>query len=517
MFEDYYGQPNDSLLQYLLAASGGQGLPAEQPVMAEPAPAEQSLPTEQPVAAEPVPSWETDPALSGIDWAKAAEALANSNLNLNNFSVLTDPGPAYDPNMVYRFDTGSKIGVPKEGGGWEYQNAAPVVFQPGQQYVLTDRSGKNVIARASTPEEMQKLVDLSTSKGDWSLYRADANGNITPGTQLFSKNENLNLGSVLLPMAAIAGAGFGLSALGLGAGAAGAGASAMPSVGAALADVGAQLAGTTFLTAPAAAAAAPALAAAAPALGGGITVIGSTAPGIAALAPAAAATAGTLGAALAAAQPGPVNYGDQVYNEAPQPYDGAEIVAEAPRITPPTTPPPLSIGDIATLAPLVPPITSIPNIDVPMQELPAEPPAPEPEIVVEAPKQPPLTIDDIMTLPAATTLAPNTSTITEPSTLQPEAPRDNLLRDIMRYYSLGSGLLDALGVGQGGSTTPTTTYTPTLGAVPTFGRGAFQPFTGDYETYAMGPEWSFFNQPAQTMTPANTQFPFLLPPATPSA
>jgi hypothetical protein len=122
-----------------------------------------------------------------------------------------------------------------------------------------------------------------------------------------------------------------------------------------------------------------------------------------------------------------------------------------------------------------------------------------------------------MTLPAATTLAPNLSNITEPSTVQPEAQKDTLLRDIMRYYSLGSGILDALGVGQGGGTTPATTYTPTLGAVPTFSRGQFQPFTGDYETYAMGPEFSFFGQPAQTMTPTNTQFPFLLPPATPSA
>lgn len=510
MFEDYYGVSDTGLLDYLLA--GGQGLPTEQPIVPVPVPAEQSLPTEQPVVAVPAsepPAYtlptpqpvEAQAINDGVDWAQAAKGWELSNFNLNNLgSVLSDPGPAYDPNMVYRFDTGSKIGIPKEGGGWEYQNAAPVVFQPGQQYVLTDRSGKNVIARANTPEEMQKLVDLSSSEGNWSLFRADESGNIVPGTQLFSKNENLNLGSVLLPMAAVAGAGLGLSALGLGAGAAGAGAAgAMPSVGAALADVGAQLAGTSVFGLPAAAAAAPALAAAAPAFGG-ITVVGAPAAGVSALAPAALG-AGTLGAALAAAQPGPVNYGDQVYdNTAPEPdYSNVnEIVVESPSITPPAPTPPLSLGDIATLAPLVPPITSIPNVDVPMQELPAEPPAPEPDIVVTAPKQPPLTIDEIMTLPAATTLAPNTSTITEPSTVQPEAQQDTLLRDIMRYYSLGSGLLDALGVGKGGGTTTATPYTSTLGVLPTFGRGPFTPYQGDYEQYGFGPEFNFFGSQPTT-------------------
>lgn len=520
MFEDYYGTPDLGLLEYLLA--GGQGLPTPQPVVPEPVPAQQSLPAQQPVVAVPAdqpPTYslptpqpvEAQAVNDGVDWAQAARGLESSNFSLSNLgSVLSDPGPAYDPNMVYRFDTGSKIGVPNASGGWDYQNAAPVVFQPGQQYVLTDRSGRNVIARANTPEEMQRLVDLSSSEGNWSLYRADESGNIVPGTQLFSKNENLNLGSVLLPMAAVAGAAFGLNALGLGAGAGGAagaagtgaagtGAAAMPSVGAALADVGAQLAGTSVFGLPAAATTAGTLAAAAPAFGG-ITVVGAPAAGVSALAPAALG-AGTLGAALAAAQPGPINYGDQVYNNtAPEPdYSNVnEIVVESPSITPPAPTPPLSLGDIATLAPLVPPITSIPNVDVPMQELPAEPPAPEPDIVVTAPKQPPLTIDQIMTLPAATTLAPNTSTITEPSTVQPEPQQDTLLRDIMRYYSLGSGLLDALGVGKGGSAAPTTPYTSTLGVLPTFGRGAFTPYQGDYEQYGFGPEFNFFGSQPTT-------------------
>lgn len=441
MFEDYYNQPNDSLLQYLLATSGGQGLPTQQPVTAEPVPAEQSLPTEQPVEAVPAePDWSN---MTGWDL---------SNFNLSNLgSVLSDPGPAYDPNMVYRFDTGNKIGVPKEGGGWDYQNAAPVVFQPGQQYVLTDGSGKNVIARASTPAEMQKLVDLSSSNKDWNLYRADEQGNYTPGTQLFNRSNAGSFGSMILPMLGIAGAGFGLSALGLGAGAAGAGAAgAMPSVGSVLADVGSQLAGTSVFGLPAAATAGSTLAAAAaPAAASGL--LGEVAP-IVVTGAKTGIDLGTLATVLGA----------------PTAAGLANLANSVSSFQPPvqsTTPPPA-----------VPPTT------------------PVEEIVVEAAKKPPLDIFDIMTLPASTTLAPNTSNITEPSTLQPEAKSSNLLNDILKYYTLGSGVLDMLGVGQGGGSgaTTATPYTSTLGTVPTFGRGPFTPFQGDYETYGQGPEWNFF-------------------------
>lgn len=435
MPEDYGLLPEEAgLLQALLA--GEQGLPTMQPVTAVPAEGEQSLPTAQPVQAVPA---------DGIDYVDL------SKINLAGLNPLAGVGPAYDPNMVYRFDTGNKIGVPNAQGGFDYQNAAPVVFQPGQQYVMTDGSGKNVIARASTPEEMQKLVDLSSSNKDWKLYQADSSGNITPGAQLFDRSNAGSFGSMILPMAAIAGLGFGLSGLGLGAGtggaagAAGTGAAAMPSVGAALADVGAQLAGTSVFGLPAAGAAAAGAGASAlaPALGD-IIVKGSLGGGlnVGALAPTLAS--GTLGAALAAAQPGPVNYGDQVYDQPTQ-----DIVVEGAKPIPPVTP------------------------------------------------VPPLTIDEIMTLPAATTLAPNTSNITEPSTTKPG--ESNLLNDIMKYYSLGSGVLDALGVGQGGGgTAATTPYTSTLGVLPTFGRGAFTPYQGDYEQYGFGPEFNFFGSQPTT-------------------
>ena len=544
MFEDYYGTPDLSLLQSLLA--GGQGLPTPQPVVPAPVPAQQSLPAQQPVVAVPAdepPTYslptpqpvEAQAVTDGVDWAQAAKGMADflaqgqggvNNTEAVNKWVAEQAAQGreyiYDPNKDLAYAIAMNAGAPLMSniGGPTYSKFDPnnptasmaevfrfttdggnhpVTFTPGMAFNMVDPSGKT-IASASTPEEMRKLVDLSKSVPGYTLQQTagqDLNA-YASGMTPTKTPENL-FKELVLPMLAIAGAGFGLSALGLGAGAggaagaAGAGAAgAMPSVGSVLANVGTQLAGTSVFGLPAAATTAGTLAAAAPAFGG-ITVVGAPAAGVSALAPAALG-AGTLGAALAAAQPGPINYGNQIYdNTAPEPdYSNVnEIVVESPSITPPAPTPPLSLGDIATLAPLVPPITSIPNVDVPMQELPAEPPSPEPDIVVTAPKQPPLTIDQIMTLPAATTLAPNTSNITEPSTLKPG--ESNLLNDIMKYYSIGSGVLDALGVGQGGgSTAATTPYTSTLGVLPTFGRGAFTPYQGDYEQYGFGPEFNFF-------------------------
>lgn len=94
---------------------------------------------------------------------------------------------------------------------------------------------------------------------------------------------------------------------------------------------------------------------------------------------------------------------------------------------------------------------------------------------------------------------------------------NSLLDEIIKYYSLGSGVLDALGgaLGGGGSG-QTTPYTSRLGAMPTFTRGAFTPFTGDYETYGFGPEFNFFGgQPAPT--PSAPVFGLLPPAALPGS
>lgn len=416
MPEDYYGLlPEEAgLLQALLA--GEQGLPTMQPVTAVPAGGEQSLPTAQPVQAVPA---------DGIDYVDL------SKINLTGLNPLADVGPAYDPNMVFNFDIGAGESGTTDASGkttWTPYNA-PVVFQPGERYTLTDYQNKP-LGTAATADEMRALIALADSNKNsgWNLYRGD----VQPGAQLFGHSPRDRM---LLYAALAAAAVMGGSAL-LGAGAGGAGAGGAAAAGTTAGTAAGTAAGTTAALGGTAAAA-PTLAAAAPAFGG-ITVVGAPTAGIgAALAPTLAAT-GTLGAALAAAQPGPVNYSDQVYDQPTQ-----DIVVEGAKPISPVTP------------------------------------------------TPPLTIDEIMTLPAATTLAPNTSNITEPSTLKPG--ENSLLKDIMRYYSLGSGVLDALGVGQGGgNAAPTTPYTSTLGALPTFGRGAFTPYQGDYEQYGFGPEFNFF-------------------------
>jgi hypothetical protein len=96
---------------------------------------------------------------------------------------VTDFAPAFDPanpagttGQVVRFDPG--------------RMNAPVVFQPGQQYVLTDASGENVVGRASSVEELQKLADAQGNMPyGFQLYQADQQGNYKPGTQLFGETD----------------------------------------------------------------------------------------------------------------------------------------------------------------------------------------------------------------------------------------------------------------------------------------------------------------------------------------
>ena len=96
---------------------------------------------------------------------------------------VTDFAPAFDPanpagttGQVVRFDEGKMN--------------APVVFQPGQQYVLTDAFGENVVGRASSVEELQKLADAQGNMPyGFQLYQADQQGNYKPGTQLFGQSD----------------------------------------------------------------------------------------------------------------------------------------------------------------------------------------------------------------------------------------------------------------------------------------------------------------------------------------
>ena len=82
-----------------------------------------------------------------------------------------------------------------------------------------------------------------------------------------------------------------------------------------------------------------------------------------------------------------------------------------------------------------------------------------------------------------------------------ETTGNSLLDDIIKYYSLGSIGLDVLGGtlglggGGGGAGQAGAPYVSQLGPMPTFARGGFTPYTGDYETYGFGPEFNFFGGP----------------------
>jgi hypothetical protein len=96
---------------------------------------------------------------------------------------ITDFAPAFDPaspggttGQVIRFDP--------------QRMNAPVVFQPGQQYVLTDASGEKVVGRASSVGELQNLAAaVEGMPYGFQLYQADAQGNYQPGTQLFGQSD----------------------------------------------------------------------------------------------------------------------------------------------------------------------------------------------------------------------------------------------------------------------------------------------------------------------------------------
>jgi hypothetical protein len=137
---------------------------------------------------------------------------------------VTDFAPAFDPTnpagttgQVVRFDPG--------------RMNAPVVFQPGQQYVLTDASGENVVGRASSVEELQKLAAAKENMPyGFQLYRADEQGQYQPGTQLFGETDPRTKGL----MGAIVNYGLPIVA-----GIATGGASLLPSIAASAAASGA--------------------------------------------------------------------------------------------------------------------------------------------------------------------------------------------------------------------------------------------------------------------------------------
>jgi hypothetical protein len=152
----------------------------------------------------------------------------------------------------------------------------------------------------------------------------------------------------------------------------------------------------------------------------------------------------------------------------------------------------------------------LPEVDVPpsVEDITGVPTTEGPPITVTGTPTPtPPPVNPLLGLPvlpagaAVTGVFPGGSTITPGGTSTQPMPETGrgLLEQIARYYGLGAvgletlgGLLGALGVGGGGggAVSPSS---GTLGPVPTFTRGQFTPYTGDYETYGFGPEFDFFS------------------------
>jgi hypothetical protein len=160
--------------------------------------------------------------------------------------------------------------------------------------------------------------------------------------------------------------------------------------------------------------------------------------------------------------------------------------------------------DLAPVAPIAP---VLPNL------IPSSVPTPDvtPEIVVTGERPPlPEGFDPGPIAPVLPNLIPN-------SVPTPNLNGNSLLDEIIKYYTLGSGALDLLGGALGGGGAATTPYVSQLGPAPAFSRGAFTPFTGDYETYGFGPEFNFFGgAPAPAPTPTAPDMSILPPRANPN-
>lgn len=497
MYETYVPGFSNYLTQQALGIDGGyQSLPTEQPVYAELAPPEIDL-----------GGWNI------TDYQKQVQ----QGGGIGGLNLTYDPGPAYDPNMVYRFDTGDKIGVPDGNGGWTYRNAAPVVFNPGEQYILTDKTGQNVLGRASTPEEMQKLVDMSSSNKEWALHRADAQGNYELGGQLFDRSNAGSFGSMILPMAGIAGLALGATALGLGGGfGAGAGAGAGGAGGAIGAAGGVGGVGGTVGTVGASAGGLGGLAAAAQPL---ITVVAPSAAGLGTAGTLAlgGTLAGGLAAATAAPGTGAINYGNQLWGA--QPEAPITVIGNPSNLGVGTIPGVTAGGALTAGAAL-----SGGGVQAPPAQQPVDP-----EIVVEATRNPPVTgsglsLGDIATLPLGTTLAqpmtPNVPTQDIPPaqgmTVTEAIKKGLSVADYMQLAGLGIGALGSLFGGGGGNqtagrwpggSTPNPTFNASLpqANIPGLSGSSGTPRTAadlgnqglrttqDWYRYGYGPQQSFFN------------------------
>ncbi len=194
---------------------------------------------------------------------------------------------------------------------------------------------------------------------------------------------------------------------------------------------------------------------------------------------------GGASGALSSMLPGKgADFADRVFQQ-PTTSEGNPIVVSGSRIPTSNIGADMIGGAFNTALPAVTTITN-----------PASPPS-DNEIVVTKPAS-----AQVMEGTLGAGLAAGVPAVTSVAT-SPAAPEKNsLLDEIIKYYGLASTGLDLLGSAfGGGGAGRMTPYASQLGPMPTFTRGPFTPFGGDYETYGFGPEFNFFGgAPAPTPT-----------------
>lgn len=301
-----------------------------------------------------------DQAAKGVEVASTYTG-GGGPLGSGGIFGITDFAPAFDPTnpagttgQVVRFD-------PKRMN-------APVVFQPGQQYVLTDASGENVVGRASSVEELQKLAAAKENMPyGFQLYRADEQGGYKPGTQLFGETDPRTKGL----MGALVNYGLPIAA-----GIATGGATLLPAMAASAAASGAAKLMTGYTPEDAAKAAAIAAATRGVLKGTGLeeglsgllsgTTSGATSSAIPAGAlsgaPMSLIPAGALGGASASAIPAAAFSG--LTSAAAAPVVGEILVQGARNAVSPALASAIS-GGLTTLAPAVFDPSSIPQFQAP--------------------------------------------------------------------------------------------------------------------------------------------------------
>ena len=440
------------------------------------------LPDAEPMAPAPAPMTPQEEFLARVQQAEQmVPGVLPEQVSMLPFTP--EAPPAAPTGFQFMTDRGRQAGFGANRSGF-------IAADPNAQYRMFDERGKNrVVAEGTGVDALQNIYNLANQfnteqgkKANWGIER------LNPETGKWervaendpAKNIVGKIADVALPVAGaflLPGVGGVLGgALGAGLGAAGGSALSSVAQGRSLED--------TLLRAAISGVAS-----------GGASAIGG-APFIPASAPSGAGGA-LAGSALGAGTMG---------------LTGAKLAGLLPEIVVPGVSGAAGAGIGAGIGAGVGAVggAALSGGSAMDQSLPAES-----EIVVETARPAPL--DSFAPQLAASlgaSAAPALPNLTQTPVNVPNPSGNSLLDDIIKYYSLGSAGLDLIGGalgGGGGGGGQMTPYTPRLGDMPAFTRGAFTPFAGDYETYGFGPEFNFFGG-APAPTPTAPAFG-LLPPA----